>query len=285
MKLKIGITFLVVVSLIVVAKWYGSSNISNVDGVPPVQPTISNNSISANLIISSSVSSGSNVNTISSSAASSRKSLSGERVSPLSEIAYFLRQLDNASIPKIYLPAPRRDSMFDYGKRKPAELKDKALAGDPYAAYMYAEYVVKNGVRTATDKDTYSYESDQKKRELAITEAREFYVRAFRGGIPSVAEVLSRLYADSVHGNRIESLAWRKISFAVGESQKYDCLRNSTTCVVKDFNNLNRLELFYPCLSSAAGDSCAQREYEQAMTLAFQYADSLEFAMYNKVEK
>lgn len=286
MKLKIGIAILVVVSLIVFAKLYGSSDFFNVGGAPTVPPTLSNNSTSASLVVSSSMSSESSANTPSSSVASSRKSLSGERVSPLPEIDYFLRQLDNAYIPKIYLPTPRRDTRFDYAKAKPAELRDKALAGDPYTAYMYAEYVVKNGVRTVTDNGTHSYESDHKKREIAMVEAREFYVRAFRGGILSVADVLSRLYANPLSGNRIESLAWRKISFAVGESQKYDCLRNSTTCVVKDFNNLNRLELFYPCLSSSTGgDSCTQNEYDTAMMLALEYADSLEFAMYNKVLK
>lgn len=288
MKLKIGVAILVIVSLIVsliiFAKLYHSNNSSNV-GVLPVTPTSSSNSTSASLVVSSSISSVSSANTLSSAATSSLNSLSGERVSPLLEIAYFLRQLDNAAIPKIYLPTPRRDPYFNYFKAKPAEFKEKALAGDAYAAYTYAEYVVKNGVRTATDKGTYSYEPDQKKRELAMAEAREFYVRAFRGGIASVADVLSRLYANPAHGNRIESLAWRKISFAVGESQKYDCLRNSTTCFVKDFNYLNRLELFYPCLSSAMGDSCTQNEYDTAMMLALEYADSLEFAMYNKVEK
>lgn len=284
MKSKIGIIILVVVSLIIFAKFYGLNDSSNI-GVPPVPPTLSSNTASTSLVASSLISSASSENTLSFSAASSLKSLSGERVSALPEIEYFLRQMDNAFIPKIYLPTPRRDTRFDYAKAKPAELRDKALASDPYAAYMYAEYVVKNGVRTVTDNGTHSYESDHKKREIAMAEAREFYVRAFRGGIPSVADVLSRLYANPLQGNRIESLAWRKISFAVGESQKYDCLRNSTTCVVKDFNNLNRLELFYPCLSSSMGDSCTQNEYDTAMMLALQYADSLEFAMYNKVLK
>lgn len=284
MKLKIGIIVLVVVSLIFFAKFYGLNDSSNI-GVPSVPPTLSSNTASTGLVASSSISSASSANTLSFSAASSLKSLSGKRVSPLLEIEHFLHKMDEAVIPKIYLPTPQRDPHFNYFKANPAELKDKALAGDPYAAYSYAEYVVKNGVRTLTDKDTYSYESDQKKRELAMAEAREFYVRAFRGGIVSVAGVLSRLYANPAHGNRIESLAWRKISFAVGESERYNCLRNSTTCIVRDFNYLNRLELFYPCLSGAAGDSCVQSEYEQAMVLAFQYADSLEFAMYNKVLK
>lgn len=283
MKLKIAIVMFVLVSLIVFSKGHRSSDSVNLVRVPPA---ISNSSASASLVASSSISTALNVNTPSSSAVSSRKSLSGEQINPLPEIEYFLRKMDEALIPKIYLPAPQRDPNFNYFKAKPAEFKEKALAGDPYAAYGYAEYIVKNGVRTLTDRGSYSYESDQKKRELAMAEAREFYVRAFRGGIASAADALSRLYPNPIHGgSRTESLAWRKISFAVGESQRYDCLRNSTTCVVKDFNSLNRLELFYPCLSSSNGDSCTQSEYEQAMMLAFQYADSLEFAMYNKVEK
>ncbi|GGY87239.1 hypothetical protein GCM10011613_35540 [Cellvibrio zantedeschiae] len=157
------------------------------------------------------------------------------------------------------------------------------MSGDPYAAYRYADYIVERDVRKYTDKGNYAYETDHEKRDLAMSEAREFYIRGFRGGIASIAQVLSRLYADQAHGgNRAESLAWRRISFAVGESQRYECLRNSTTCFVKDFNNLNRPELFYPCLS-AAGDSCTQEEYDTGMQLAFQYADSLEFAMNNKV--
>lgn len=284
MKIKVGIIILAVVSLIIFSKLHGLNENFTI-GAPPVSPTLPSNTASASLVASSSIGSASSENALSSSAASRLKSLSGEPVSPLPEIEYFLRQMDNAFIPKMHLPTPRRDTRFDYFKAKPAELRDKALADDPYAAYMYAEYVVKMGVRTITDNGTYSYESDHKKREIAMAEAREFYVRALRGGIPSVADVLSRLYANPLQGNRIESLAWRKISFAVGESQKYDCLRNSTTCVVKDFNNLNRLELFYPCLSSSMGDSCTQNEYDTAMILALQYADSLEFAMYNKVLK
>lgn len=209
-------------------------------------------------------------------------SLSGARVDPLPEIANFLHQLDSVVIPKIYLPSPRRDYAYDYGKAKPPELRDKAVAGDAYAAYFYAEYLVKNNVRAVTDAGVYAYDADNKKRLSAMDEAREFYIRGFRGGIASIADVLSRLYAGR-GGNRVESLAWRKISFAVGESERYDCLRNSTTCFVKDFNNMNRLEFFYPCLSSS-GDSCTQNDYDTAMVLALQYADSLEFAMNNKVK-
>jgi hypothetical protein len=286
-KLKIGIAIFLVVSLIIFAVFYRANDAEVVDAIPSVPPTLAVQAEKVNVTVSysSSLSSGSSVNAVSFSVASSLKSLSGERVSPLSEITYFLGKMDEAIIPKIYLPTPQRDPSFNYFKGKPSEFREKALAGDPYAAYSYAEFIVRNGVRTLTDKGTYAYESDQKKRELAMAEAREFYVRALRGGIASVADVLSRLYVSPVYGDRIESLAWRKISFAVGESERYNCLRNSTTCVVKDFNNLNRLELFYPCLSSAKGDSCAQSEYEQAMTRAFQYADSLEFAMYNKPQQ
>ena len=158
----------------------------------------------------------------SSLSASSKISLSGARVEALPEIVNFLNQLDNAIIPKIYLPDPKRDFSFDYRKSTPSEFKNKALDGDPYAAYSYAEYLIKNKVRSATDSGAYAYEPDSKKRIAAMDEAREFYIRAFRGGISSTADVLSRLYADPKRdGNRVESLAWRKISFAVGESQRY----------------------------------------------------------------
>lgn len=281
------IVILIAVFLIIFGVWYYLNNTSTIESPAIAQQVPSSASSPAGSdagLSSSSQSSSVNTGASVSSLASSVKSLSGVRVDPLPEIAFFLRQLDNAAIPKITLPTPKRDFQFNYGKAKPAELKEKALADDPYAAYFYAEYLIKNGVRTITDKGDYSYEADHKKRILTMDEARKFYIRGFRGGIASIAEVLSRLYAHpSRGGNRIESLAWRKISFAVGEGQRYECLRNSTTCVVKDFNNLNRLELFYPCLSASEGDSCTQNDYDTAMMLAMEYVDSFDFAIGNKV--
>lgn len=284
LKLTLGIVLLAGCAIIFYAKFYNSTTPTKSDGSPASQ-LFSSSKSSITPVTSSSVSSVRSPPpmAVGSSAISSRKSLSGARVDPLPEIAHFLRQMDNANIPKIYLPVPKLSGKINYEKAHPSELKDQALAGDPYAAYRYAEYVVKRQVRTVTDKGDYAYEPDIKKRNSAMNEAREFYVRGFRGGIKSIANVLSKLYEDpSRGGSRIESLAWRRIAFAVGESERYDCLRDSTTCYVKDFNNLNRLENFYPCLS-ASGESCTQEEYDAAMVLAFQYADSLEFAVHNKV--
>ena len=291
MKAKLGLALVVVGVAIIFASQERANKVLNAGAASSAQSASSRSaqiglksSFFPSAVDSGSVSSSSaaGANSISSASISGANSLSGARVDPLPEIANFLRQLDSLVIPKIYLPSPKRDFGFDYGKAKPSELRDKALAGDPYAAYFYAEYLVKNNVRTVTDTGAYAYDSDYKKRAYAMAEAREFYIRGFRGGIASIADVLSRLYASSRGGNRVESLAWRKISFAVGEGERYDCLRNSTTCVVKDFNNLNRLEFFYPCLSSF-GDSCTQNDYDTAMLLALQYADSLEFAMNKKV--
>lgn len=282
MKLKLGILFLAVLSLILLAKWRGSNDVLNDSFISKIS---SSKQASAKIGDSflSSVAPEVIESASASSAASSVNSLSGARVDPLPEIANFLRQLDSAALPPINLPNPKRNFGFDYAKAKPSELRQKALEDDPYAAYFYAEHLIKSSVRTATDKGDYAYELDHTKRALALDEAREFYIRGFRGGIASIADVLSRLYANPARGgNRVEALAWRKISFAVGESQRYNCLRNSTICVVKDFNNLNRLEIFYPCLS-ATGDSCSQIEYDNAMVLALEYADSLEYAMHRKV--
>ncbi|RYY76964.1 MAG: hypothetical protein EOO52_05595 [Gammaproteobacteria bacterium] len=223
-------------------------------------------------------SSAANINAMSSS-----NNLSGNKVNAAPEIANFLHQMDSVKIPTIILPTPERDPNFDYKNAKPEELREKALLHDPYAAYLYAEYIVKSGVRTTTDTGSFAYNPNKEKRAAAMQNAREFYVRAFRGGIVSAADTISRLYLWGTYGgNKVESLAWRKISFAVGESQRYDCLRNSETCVVKDFNDLNRVELFYPCLTSS-GDRCRPEEYNKAMELASLYADSLEFAIQNKV--
>lgn len=293
LKAKLGLVLLVAGFVVVFANQQRKNIAPDFDGESSTQQTSSQPAEIAvdGSFFSSSLSSGSpsstatsRVNNISSAATSSLNSLSGARVDPLPEIANFLRQLDSVIVPKIYLPIPKREFGFDYAKAEPSELRERALKGDPYAAYFYAEYVVKNNVRTVSDTTgAYVYEGDYKKRVSGMTEAREFYIRGLRGGIASLADVLSRLYATSLRGgNRVESLAWRKVSFAIGEGERYNCLRNSTTCVVKDFNNLNRLEFFYPCLSYT-GDSCTQSDYEAAMVLAAQYADSLEFAMNHKV--
>lgn len=288
MKFKLGLLLFIAGFAIISVSRQHPSKVVHADGVSSTQnfssqpaQTELDSSLFPFAMDSESASSSSASGAKDISSAATTNSLSGARVDPLPEIANFLRQLDSVVIPTIYLPSPRRDYNFDYGKAKPSELKEKAVAGDPYAAYFYAEYIVKNNVRNVTDAGVYAYDANNKKRADAMDEAREFYIRGFRGGIASIADVLSRLYAGR-GSNRIESLAWRKISFAVGESQRYDCLRNSTTCVVKDFNNINRLEFFYPCLSNS-GDSCTQNDYDTAMVLALQYADSLEFAMNNKV--
>jgi len=290
MKLKWIIILLVAVFIIAAARYLASGENVGASFVAPTSTTSSsiNNQLMANepnsSLPASAASSSVNVSVSTSLlSASSKISLSGARVEALPEIVNFLNQLDNAIIPKIYLPDPKRDSSFDYRKGSVAAFKAKALDGDPYAAYIYAEHAVKNKVRSITDAGTYSYEQNFNKRVAGMDEAREFYIRAFKGGLKLAANDLSQLFANSRNeGDRIESLAWRKISFAVGEGERFDCLRNSTLCVVKDFNNLNRLEYFYPCLSSA-GDSCTQSEYDTAMTLALQYADSLDFAISNKV--
>lgn len=285
MKLSLGIVLVVACALFFYAKFYRSaeSSIESV-AVAPVQLAISASSLDS--VSSSSLSADQHLSGMAgSSVVSGPQSLSGARVDPLSEVAFFLRQMDNANVPRLYLPTPKQNANFNYAKATPVELKDQALAGDPFAAYRYAEIVVQQRVRVKNDKGGFAYNPEVKKRDAAMGEAREFYVRALQGGIKSAATVLSKFYEDTTHGgSRIESLAWHKIAFALGESERYDCLRNSTTCAVKDFNNLNRVEYFYPCLTSS-GDGCTQEEYDAAMLLAFQYADSLEFALHNKVAR
>ena len=287
-----GFVLLIIFFVILIVKYYPLENATPVvdtyneantsSSIKRVDVPLDSVSLSSSTISSAS-SSFLTKNTPSSLATSSPNSLSGTRVNAAPEIANFLRQMDSVVIPTLYLPTPSRDLNFDDKNAKPEELSNKAQQGDPYAAYSYADYIVKNGVRTVTDSGAYAYTLDSKKRIAAMNEAREFYIRALRGGIKSAADVLSRLYASSLRGgNRVESLAWRKISFAIGESERYDCLRNSEICVVKDFNNLNRLEFFYPCLSSA-GESCTQDDYDKALRLALMYADSLEYAMNNTV--
>jgi hypothetical protein len=283
MKARWIILFLLILSAIVTVKFYVQKGVSIAEPAISAQQSSSNNSVVTESKSSQpSLAAHSSVNA-SSLSIYSKNSLSGEKVNALPEIIYFLNQLDKVVIPKIYLPEAKRDPSFNYLENKASVIRDKALDGDPYAAYIYADYVVKNNVKRATDDGTYSYEPNLKKRIASMDLAREFYIRAFRGGLSSAADEISRLYIKQ-DGSRIESLAWRKISFAVGESERYECLRNSTLCVVKDFNNLNRLEYFYPCLSRS-GDSCTQNEYDIAMMLALEYADSFDFAINNRVDR
>lgn len=289
MKSKIGFLFLIAVVVIVTMKFSASEKIDNVEHTFVESSTSTSNKTNhySDIASVSSASSSSEITEIQHtspvSSSSSINSLSGAKINAEPEIVNFLSQIDSVKIPKIILPTPQRDPYFDYKNSNPEQLKEKALLDDPYAAYLYAEYIVKSGVRTTTDTGSFAYSPDKDKRAAATHQAREFYIRAFRGGIVSAADTLSRLYIwGAFGGNKVESLAWRKISFAAGESERYDCLRNSETCVVKDFNNLNRREFFYPCLTSS-GDRCLLKDYEKAMELAVMYADSFEYAIQNKV--
>ena len=153
------------------------------------------------------------------------------------------------------------------------------MGGDPYAALDYANYLRFNKLRIRNDRGVYIYNPDLNARDEAMKEVREFLVRSVNSGLNAGAILLSREYSGLLY-YRVESLAWRKIAFAMGESENFDCLRDSTTCVVKDFNNLNRDEFFYPCVARAL-DYCTQVDQEDAALLALQYLNSLEFAINN----
>lgn len=231
------------------------------------------------LISSSTSSSNSTLDTNATSSVSSIASLSGARVAPHEAIAHFLTAMDHSPLPKIILPKPSFDASFNYSKASSEELKVKAQAGDAQAAFRYADDVYQHRVLHVFDDSSSARGSNREKREAALIEAREFYIRAFRGGIKRAANTLSQIYAQR---SRVESLTWKKISFAVGESETYNCLRNSTICTVKDFNNMNRDELFYPCIDHNL-DNCSGEDQEDSSLLALQYSDSWDFAIANWV--
>jgi hypothetical protein len=222
---------------------------------------------------------------VQSSYSSSIRPLSFPRVDPSVQAAHFLKSMDEGGLPKMQLPKLQKDLSFNYIDASAAQLKAKALQGDAYAAYMYGKYIRENSLRISIDGYKFRYESDPAKRNATVKEMREFYVRAMAGGVKEAAYELSYEYSlSSPWGNKLESLAWRKISFAVGESKVWDCLRDSTTCFVKEFNTLNSDEYFFPCVSRAI-DNCKPENYQDATLLALQYAHSLEFAINNSVKK
>lgn len=207
----------------------------------------------------------------------SKSSLSYPRVDPSEQIKHFLHAMDETAVPKVATRDVKRDELFDYDKAAPEELKARALNGDPYAALDYAKYVSRNQVWVMDERGQHIPNPDKRKRDEAAQEVREFLVRAMSGGLMEAPIALSRIYSGPWM-YQVEALAWRKIAFAMGESERFDCLRDSTTCVVKDFNNLHRDEFFYPCVSMAY-DQCSQATYEDATLLALQYLNSFDLAV------
>lgn len=216
--------------------------------------------------------------TITGSVSSANKSsLSYPRVDPSEQIKHFLNAMDETAVPKVATREVKREALFDYAKATPEELKARALNGDPYAALDYANYVRLHSLWVKNERDIYEYNPDRRLRMAALQEMREFYVRAMSGGLRSAATMLSLEYS-RLDIYQVESLAWRKIAFAMGESERFDCLRDSTTCYVKDFNNLNMDEFFYPCVRRAQ-DQCNKTAYEDATLLALQYLNSFDLAV------
>jgi hypothetical protein len=216
-----------------------------------------------------------------SGSSSSGRPFSFPRVYPPEQIGHFLKSMDETALPKMQLPLAKRDEFFDYDQATVAELKAKALSGDAFAALRYANYIASRVLRIPNEKGWSRLEDNPQKITAGLAEMREFYVRAMQGGLSEGALALSREYASNyLWGNTEESLAWRKVSFALGESEVYDCVRDSTTCTVKDYNNLLMDSRFSPCVANAR-DNCSPELYEDATLLAMQYVHSFEFAIHN----
>lgn len=212
------------------------------------------------------------------SAASSRPApYSYPRVAPQETIAKFLQDMDESALPKIDLPSLKKDEDFDYKKATPEQLKQKALEGDAVAAFSYAE-AVKNGIfqfRSASIREKKSWDPADIKAD--IVEMRDFYMLALQGGVRQAAVALSAFYAEPALRSRVESLAWRKISFAVGESAQWDCLRDSTSCTVKEFNNLNGAEFFSICIHNGYY-LCPPAMHQAAAALALDYMHNYQYS-------
>lgn len=216
-----------------------------------------------------------------SSASSSLRPLSFPRVDPPEHIDHFLKSMDETAVPKMQLPKVKKDETFDYAQATVAQLKERALAGDAYAALYYANYIASNVLRIPAPKGGFMFEFNSQKQAAGLAEMREFYVRAMQGGLREAAFALSReYYAGGPWFNAEESLAWRKISFALGERETFDCVRDSTLCTVKDYNDLMRDAQFFPCVGNAR-DNCSPELYQDATLLAMQYVYSADFAMHN----
>lgn len=226
---------------------------------------------------SSSLSSSSLSSSLSSAASSRPAPYSYPRVAPQEAIAKFLQDMDESALPKIDLPSLKKDEDFDYKNAAPEQLQQKALEGDAVAAFSYAE-TVKNGIfqfRRASIREKKSWNPADVKAD--IVEMRDFYMLALQGGVRQAAVALSAFYAEPTVGNRVESLAWRKISFAVGESAQWDCLRDSTSCTVKEFNNLNGAEFFSICIHNGYY-LCPPAMHQAAAAVALDYMHNYQYS-------
>ncbi len=192
--------------------------------------------------------------------------------------------MDENALAERSLTPVERDPYFEYENATPEQLKQKALSGDPFASLDYAK-TLSSKLSTNPKIARAEIKDYLTKQEGELLEMREFYLRALNGGVQSAAYELSRWYHVSrLWSNKVESLAWRMISFSVGESKQWDCLRDSTICSVKEFNNKNRDEFFFPCVAQAR-DTCTPENYQDAALLAVQYVDSTDFAIKNIYRK
>lgn len=245
-----------------------SAEVSSIDATNDLSSLSSLSSLPSSSSLSSS-------NSFSSSISSAPYSY--PRVEPRETIGKFLQDMDESALPKIDLPGLKRDEGFDYKNATPEQLKQKAVVGDAVAAFHYAE-TIKNRIlsfRDAQNREKNYWNPEEGKAEIA--EMRDFYMHALQGGVKQAAMALSSAYSRLPLIDRIEALAWRKISFAIGESKQWDCLRDSTSCTVKEFNDLNGTEFFAVCIANDYYQ-CSPAIHQAASVMALDYMHNYQFS-------